>query len=39
METVPDTFPSLFWGYAVIWCLLGAYIVSLGFRLRRLERK
>lgn len=39
METVPDTFPSLFWGYSVIWMLLGGYIVSLGFRLRKIERK
>jgi CcmD family protein len=39
METVPNTFPSLFWGYAVIWVLLGAYIFSLGRRLGKIERE
>lgn len=39
METVPNTFPSLFWGYAVIWVLLGGYIFSLGRRLAKIERE
>ena len=36
---VPDTFPSMFWGYLVFWGLLALYIVSLGVRLRRIEKK
>ncbi len=35
----PDTFPSLFWSYTVVWVLLGLYIVSLGRRLRKIEHK
>ena len=38
METLPDTFPALFYGYTVIWGLLAVYILSLGFRVSRLER-
>lgn len=38
METVPNTFPSLFTGYSVLWGLLSLYIVSLGIRVARLER-
>lgn len=33
----PDTYPSLFWSYTVVWVLLGLYIVSLGMRLRKVE--
>ena len=36
---VPDTFPSMFWGYVIVWGLLAGYIVSLGMRLRRVEKK
>lgn len=35
----PDTFPDLFWSYTVVWLMLGLYIVSLGFRVRRLEKE
>ncbi len=38
MDT-PNTFPGLFWGYLVVWGLLSAYIISLGARLARLEKK
>lgn len=39
LETVRNTFPDLFWGYTAIWILLGLYIVYLGFRLARLEKR
>ena len=39
MQTVPDTFPDLFWAYTIIWVILAVYIISLGFRLSKLERK
>ncbi|MCB0310886.1 MAG: CcmD family protein [Bdellovibrionales bacterium] len=39
MEQVPNTFSSLFWGYTVIWLILGGYILSLGKRLTRLEKQ
>lgn len=35
----PDTFPSLFWSYTVIWVVLVAYIVTLGARISRIEKK
>lgn len=35
----PDTFPSLFWSYTAVWVVLGVYILSLGVRLRKVERK
>jgi len=35
----PDTFPSLFWSYTVVWGILAAYIVTLGVRLSRLEKR
>ena len=35
----PDTFPSLFWSYNTIWLVLAVYIVTLGFRVSRLERR
>lgn len=38
MET-PDTFPSLFFGYTVIWALLSVYIFSISKRLKNIERK
>ncbi len=37
METTVDTFPSLFWGYSVIWALIVVYLISLGRRLSKLE--
>lgn len=36
---IPDTLSSLFWGYTVIWGLLSAYILWLGFKLRKIENK
>ena len=39
MDTVPNTFPSLFAGYTAIWLILCIYIASLGLRLSRLERR
>ncbi|MBN8548673.1 MAG: CcmD family protein [Deltaproteobacteria bacterium] len=38
MEIVPNTFPSLFWGYSVIWVLLCLYVFSLARRMRNLEK-
>jgi len=38
MEQVPDTFPWMFLGYAVLWGLMVMYLLSLGARLRRVER-
>ncbi len=35
----PDTFPSLFWSYTAVWVVLALYIVTLGARLSRLEKK
>jgi CcmD family protein len=35
----PDTFPSLFWSYTVVWAILAAYIITLGARLSRLEKR
>ena len=35
----PDTFPSLFWSYTVVWVILAVYIVTLGVRLSRLEKR
>ena len=34
----PDTYPSLFAGYTVIWLLISAYVLHLGTRLRKLEK-
>lgn len=39
METVPNTFPALFQVYSIVWGLLVVYIVSIGVRLRRLEKR
>jgi CcmD family protein len=36
---VPDTFPSLFWSYNAIWGVLAVYIITLGLRVSRLERR
>jgi CcmD family protein len=34
----PDTFPSLFWSYTVVWVVLSAYIASIGMRVSKVER-
>ena len=39
MEQIPDTFPSLFWGYAAIWAVLVLYIYRLGRKVSRLEEE
>jgi len=39
LESVPNTFPSLFWAYAVVWGLLSLYIVYLGIRVGRLSKE
>ncbi|MFM1848412.1 MAG: hypothetical protein RL417_1886 [Pseudomonadota bacterium] len=39
METVPNTFPALFQAYSIVWGLLVVYIVSIGVRLRRIEKR
>lgn len=38
METVPDTFPSLFAGYTVLWALVVIYVLTLARRVKRIER-
>ena len=35
----PDTFPSLFWSYTAVWAIVSVYIVTLGVRLSRLEKR
>lgn len=35
----PDTFPSLFWSYTVVWVVLSAYIATIGTRVSNIERK
>jgi hypothetical protein len=39
IEAIPDTYPSLFYGYAVMWGIFGLYLLSLGIRLSALEKK
>jgi CcmD family protein len=39
METTPDTFPSLFLGYSVIWGLIVIFCIRLGLKQRALERR
>lgn len=34
----PDTFPSLFAGYAVIWSLIVGYLLVVNRRLSRIEK-
>jgi len=36
---VPDTFPSLFAGYAVLWVILLAYVGRLGWKIAKLEKR
>ena len=38
-QQTPDTYSALFWGYLVIWGLLTVYMVYLGFKCSRLEKK
>jgi CcmD family protein len=38
MTTTPDTFPSLFAGYAVIWIFIVGYLFLLTHRLNKIER-
>lgn len=33
-----DTYPSLFWGYTIIWVLVVLYSLWLGTRLCRIEK-
>ena len=35
----PDTYVDLFFGYTVIWLILGIYILTLGVRLKKLEKR
>lgn len=39
MSAVPDTFPTLMWAYNLIWGLLAIYIVVIGRRLARAEKR
>lgn len=39
MDTVPDTFDSLFYGYAAVWVLLAAFLYSLSRRVSTLGKK
>lgn len=39
MEIVPNTFPALFWGYTAIVAIVVLYVVSLGFRISRIEKR
>ena len=39
MQEVPNTMPGLFIAYSVIWLILAGYILSLGARLRKLEKR
>lgn len=32
-------FPFLFWAYNVIWILICGYLLTLGVRLRRIEKQ
>jgi len=39
METVPDTFVGMFWGYLAIWLVIVGYLASVVVRVSRLEKK
>ncbi len=39
MEQVPNTLPELFYAYLAVWAILALYILSLGIRLSRVEKK
>jgi CcmD family protein len=34
-----NTYPDLFWAYTAVWGALAFYIVSLGGRLAKIEKK
>lgn len=34
-----DTYPDLFWAYSAIWVMITLYMVYLGVRLHRLEKR
>lgn len=34
-----NTYPALFWGYLVLWGILVVYMVLLGRRVNRIERR
>ena len=36
--TDAQKFQYLFWAYNIIWLLMGAYLLTLGVRQRRLQR-
>ena len=36
--TDAQKFWYLFWAYNIIWILIGGYLISLGFRLRKIQR-
>ena len=38
MDIPPDTYPSLFFGYAVIWGLIVLFCLSLGVRQRGIAK-
>lgn len=39
MDSVPNTFDSLFIGYSILWLIICVYIFSLLKRLSALEKK
>lgn len=38
METVPNTFADLFWGYTVMWLCILVYLFALVRRMSRIEK-
>ena len=39
MNEVPNTYPHLFWAYAAVWSLFGAYLLYLGYRINKIEKR
>lgn len=39
MEQMPNTFTGLFWGYTAIWVLIAAFILRLGLRVAKIEKR
>ena len=39
MDQMPNTMPDLFWAYTAVWTILALYILSLGRRISRLEKR
>ncbi len=35
LEVVPNTFPSLFWGYAVLWLMICIYLFVIDRKISR----